>query len=134
VHGVNKGDQSIIDDAVEMLNTLAQDVEAGIIGRLTAAPIAAMVTTPIIDEEFESLTVIQPGIASGFESDDEFEVIEINETVQIASETNSPETAPIDVIAADFELDEIERETIAEYSDDKTKPIELPEKSDNELF
>jgi macrolide phosphotransferase len=134
MHGVNKGDQSIIDDAVEMLNTLAQDVEAGIIGRLTAAPIAAMVTAPIIDDEFESLTVIQPGLASGIESDDEFEVIEINETVQIASETNSPETAPIDVIAADFELDEIERETIAEYSDDKTKPIELPEKSDNELF
>lgn len=131
MHGVNKGDQSIIDDAVEMLTTLAEDVEAGVIGRLTAAPIAAFVAEPIIEEISETFVSI--------ESDDEFEVIEINEVNETVADSEvSLETAPIDVIAEDFELDELaEDDSAAERSgevDDKTKPIELPEKSDNELF
>lgn len=113
MHGVNKGDQSIIDDAVEMLGTLAGDVEAGVIGRLTAAPIAAMVAAPIIEEVTETFVSI--------DSDGDFEVIEISEvfeeTVEESLENEvALETAPIDVV------------------DDKTRPIELPEKSDNELF
>jgi macrolide phosphotransferase len=132
MHGVNKGDQSIIDDAVDMLNTLAQDVEAGVIGRLTAAPIAAFVAEPIIDEVSETFIA--------FESDDEFEVIEITEELSASGveDSVSLETAPIDVISEDAELDEIAREDLAEerssYVDDKTRPIEFPEKSDNELF
>jgi macrolide phosphotransferase len=131
MHGVNKGDQSIIDDAVDMLDTLAQDVEAGVIGRLTAAPIAALVAEPIIEEVSDTFISL--------ESDDEFEVIEINETVAFSDQDSvSLETAPIDVIAEDAELDEIASEDeVAErsnYVDDKTRPIELPEKSDNELF
>ena len=118
MHGVNKGDQSIIDDAVEMLNTLAGDVEAGVIGRLTAAPIAAMVAAPAIEEFTETFAAV--------DVDGEFEVIEINEifedsaeddeAIDAVEESVSTETAPIDVV------------------DDKTRPIELPEKSDNELF
>ena len=109
MHGVNKGDQSIIDDAVEMLNTLAGDVEAGVIGRLTAAPIAAMVAAPVVEEITETFVSV--------EEDGDFEVIEINEVFAESSDDEvSPETAPIDVV------------------DDKTRPIELPEKSDNELF
>jgi macrolide phosphotransferase len=135
MHGVNKGDQSIIDDAVEMLTTLADDVEAGVIGRLIAAPISVAIAEPIITEVSETFISI--------ESDDEFEVIEINETVATieddsAVEFVSLETAPIDVISQDFDLDEVEAEETARersgYVDDKTKPIELPEKSDNELF
>jgi macrolide phosphotransferase len=114
MHGVNKGDQSIIDDAVEMLTTLAEDVEAGVIGRLTAAPIAAAISTPIIEDLSETFISI--------ESDDEFEVIEITDEVSelVSEEEESLETAPIDIVA--------------EAVDDKTRPIELPEKSDNELF
>lgn len=109
MHGVNKGDQSIIDDAVEMLNTLAGDVEAGVIGRLTAAPIAAMVAAPVIEEITETFVSV--------DEDGDFEVIEINEVFAESSDDEvSLETAPIDVV------------------DDKTRPIELPEKSDNELF
>ncbi len=132
MHGVNKGDQSIIDDAVDMLNTLAQDVEAGVIGRLTAAPIAAFVAEPIIEEVSETFIA--------FESDDEFEVIEITEELSASGveDSVSLETAPIDVISEDAELDEIAQEDLTEerssYVDDKTRPIELPEKSDNELF
>ena len=116
MHGVNKGDQSIIDDAVEMLGTLAGDVEAGVIGRLTAAPIAAMVAAPVIEEITETFVTM--------DEDGDIEIIEINEvfeeSAEAAEETDadevSPATAPIDVL------------------DDKTRPIELPEKSDNELF
>ena len=73
------------------------------------------------------------------ESDDEFEIIEINETSSGTADVDvSLETAPIDVIAEDIELDVLadEDSTDARSSqvDDKTKPIELPEKSDNELF
>ena len=103
MHGVNKGDQSIIDDAVEMLTTLSDDVEAGVIGRLTAAPIAAFVAEPIVEEVTETFIAL--------EVDDEFEVIEINEIA-----------------------DEDEAADLSAEVDDKTKPIELPEKSDNELF
>ena len=135
MHGVNKGDQSIIDDAVEMLATLAEDVEAGVIGRLIAAPISAAVSAPIV-EEISDTTI-------AFEADDEFEIIEINESFSASADDSteineSLETAPIDVIAQDLDFDstagedaEIER---TNYVDDKTKPIELPEKSDNELF
>lgn len=109
MHGVNKGDQSIIDDAVEMLGTLAGDVEAGVIGRLTAAPIAAVVAAPIIEEVTETF--------ASMDSDGDFEVIEISEVFEQPVEDEvALETAPIDVV------------------DDKTRPIELPEKSDNELF
>ena len=116
MHGVNKGDQSIIDDAVEMLGTLAGDVEAGVIGRLTAAPIAAMVAAPVIEEITETFVTM--------DEDGDIEIIEINEVFEDSAETVeesdedvvSLETAPIDVV------------------DDKTRPIELPEKSDNELF
>ena len=116
MHGVNKGDQSIIDDAVEMLGTLAGDVEAGVIGRLTAAPIAAMVAAPVIEEITETFVTM--------DEDGDIEIIEINEVFEESAEAAeeaaedevSLETAPIDVV------------------DDKTRPIELPEKSDNELF
>lgn len=113
MHGVNKGDQSIIDDAVEMLGTLAGDVEAGVIGRLTAAPIAAMVAAPVIEEITETFVAVDDA--------GDFEVIEINEVFEEPVEESfvdevAPETAPMDVV------------------DDKTRPIELPEKSDNELF
>jgi hypothetical protein len=135
MHGVNKGDQSIIDDAVEMLITLADDVEAGVIGRLIAAPISVTIAEPIMTEVSETFITI--------ESDDEFEVIEINEAVATAEDDSAVEfvaleTAPIDVIEQDFDLDEVQAQATAiersGYVDDKTKPIELPEKSDNELF
>jgi macrolide phosphotransferase len=116
IHGVNKGDQSIIDDAVEMLGTLADDVEAGVIGRLTAAPLAAMVAAPVIEEITETFVTM--------DEDGDIEIIEINEVFEESAEAAeefdedavSLATAPIDVV------------------DDKTRPIELPEKSDNELF
>jgi aminoglycoside phosphotransferase (APT) family kinase protein len=118
MHGVNKGDQSIIDDAVEMLGTLAGDVEAGVIGRLTAAPIAAMAAVPLVEEITETFVSV--------DSDGDFEVIEITEIIEdlddavendsLIEDEVSLETAPINLV------------------DDKTRPIELPEKSDNELF
>jgi aminoglycoside phosphotransferase (APT) family kinase protein len=125
MHGVNKGDQSIIDDAVEMLATLAGDVEAGVIGRLTAAPIAAMVAAPAIEEISDSFVSV--------DSDGDFEVIEISETLvdetfneEAFVEDSGDDSVSLDTAPIDLEL--------STQVDDKTRPIELPEKSDNELF
>jgi len=114
-----------------MLDTLAQDVEAGVVGRLIAAPIAPVIAEPIVEQFSETFVSI--------DEDDEFEIIEINETTaEITDEAVSLETAPIDVIAEDAKLDEIAEEETQDsrsgFVDDKTRPIELPEKSDNELF
>lgn len=125
MHGVNKGDQSIIDDAVEMLATLAGDVEAGVIGRLTAAPIAAMVATPAIEEISDSFVSV--------DSDGDFEVIEISETLvdETFNEEAFVEDSGDDSVSLDTAPIDLEFST---QVDDKTRPIELPEKSDNELF
>ena len=67
---------------------------------------------------------------------DLLEIIEINETFEDSIEDAevSLETAPIDVVDL-LEEDEItESDLAATPVDDKTRPIELPEKSDNELF
>ncbi|MFM6965859.1 MAG: phosphotransferase, partial [Rhodoluna sp.] len=114
MHGVNKGDQSIIDDAVEMLETLAQDVEAGAIGRLTAAPISTFSEPADFDsiavEETSFEVISLEGNLASLEAEEEFEIIEINEDSEDSEEVSTHAV------------------------DDKTKPIELPEKSDNELF
>ena len=127
MHGVNKGDQSIIDDAVEMLETLAQDVEAGVIGRLTAAPIAAFVAEPIVEDVVE-------GFAS-FEADGEFEIIEINEVVETDDADDEFEVVEVSDATAAIEIvSDSDVDVEVPIVDDKTKPIELPVKSDNELF
>ena len=101
VHGVNKGSQGIIDDALSMLTVLAEDVESGAIGRLSAAPLAAAAAvieaTPAV-EELEIIEVIEI---------EEFEVAEAAEM----TEQSDGETVDL-----------------------ATRPIELPEKSEDELF
>jgi hypothetical protein len=73
-----------------------------------------MVAAPVVEEITETFVSV--------DSDGDFEIIEINEIVEDSEDSEdelveaSLETAPIDVV------------------DDKTRPIELPEKSDNELF
>jgi hypothetical protein len=75
-----------------------------------------MVAAPVIEEITETFVTM--------DEDGDIEIIEINEvfeeSAEAAEESDEDEvslaTAPIDVV------------------DDKTRPIELPEKSDNELF
>lgn len=47
LHGVTRNDQEIIDDAVSMLEVVAEDVESGAIARLTSAPLTTPATAPI---------------------------------------------------------------------------------------
>ncbi len=105
VHGVNKGNQGIIDDAMSMLTVLAEDVESGAIGRLVAAPLAAATATIIAAEALapEGLEVIEVIEVVEFE---EIQVVELEEVESANSE-------PVDLA---------------------TRPIELPEKSEDELF
>jgi hypothetical protein len=44
MHGIAKQDQEIIDDAVSMLEVLADDVATGAVGRLIAKPVSAVAT------------------------------------------------------------------------------------------
>lgn len=102
VHGVNKGNQGIIDDALSMLTVLAEDVESGAIGRLVAAPLAAAAATIIASEVIE------------VEAAEELEVIDLAEDIEV--------------------IEVIEVTEVTEFEDLATRPIELPEKSEDELF
>ena len=46
LHGVGRNDQEIIDDAVSMLEVVAEDVASGAIARLTSAPTASPAGSP----------------------------------------------------------------------------------------
>jgi hypothetical protein len=87
-----------------------------------------MVAAPVVESITETFVSV--------DADGDFEIIEINETFDdsIESAEVSLETAPIDVVEL-LEEDEFAEADLAPAAvDDKTRPIELPEKSDNELF
>lgn len=46
MHGITKQDQEIIDDAISMLEVLAEDVATGAVGRLIAKPVSAVASEP----------------------------------------------------------------------------------------
>ncbi|WP_296630755.1 phosphotransferase [Rhodoluna sp.] len=96
MHGINKKDHEIIDDAVAMLEVLAEDVATGAVGRLTAAPISVINT-------------FEPEVIEFEVEETEFEIIDLN-------------------------ADDAGVGTGAGYESDATRPIELPQKSENELF
>lgn len=96
LHGVNRSDTSIIEDAVSMLTVLSDDVRSGALSKLTA-------TTAVT--------------AAGYST-----LIEPDQT--LAEEVPTSAVDEMQVKPAD-----------AIFEDDlQTKPIELPEKSENELF
>ncbi len=120
LHGVSKSNQDIIDDALGMLGDLAEDVSTGVVGRLTGANFASASASASAqdDAHFEGL------------EDRGLEVIEIEE-IEIDSVEIDIDAVDVDWVAIDE--GEIDSGEIA-VVDDKTRPIELPEKSDNELF
>jgi hypothetical protein len=74
-----------------------------------------MVAVPMVEEITETFVSV--------DSDGDFEVIEITEIIEDTDDQ------------ASFIEDEVSLETAPiNLVDDKTRPIELPEKSDNELF
>ncbi|MEY4980933.1 MAG: hypothetical protein RL174_271 [Actinomycetota bacterium] len=150
LHGVTKADSEIIEDAAQMLEQLAAEVTEGIARPLVSTTAAAIALNSMIEEDAfipEAVERILDGESSGAEfdaaldqaalaedSDDlamaktqAIEIIEVEETVEFDDEieTVSAEEAGADTAAI---------ETISESENTKTRVIELPEKSENELF
>ena len=181
--GVNSGNEEIVDDAVAILATYASDLEEGLLPHLgiVQAPIASIFAdTDLIsdasgsaqDAELDSLEVIevidldQPTLdereseskeESDANSSFEYSDASVSPTDELAHESASPATEPVEVIdILEVELDEIElaeverseadglghessandeaRTAPIKQVDDRTRPIELPAKTDNELF
>jgi hypothetical protein len=118
MHGLNRQDQSIVADAQALLTLLAEEVEAGAVASLSKtvpAIGAASFGSSLIEPDLADQTISEPSY------DDELisEPAEILETaaIELPEQSNSP-TKP----------------ELAVEEDIKTRPIELPERSDNELF
>jgi hypothetical protein len=91
-----------------------------------------MVATPMIEEIAETFVSV--------DEDGDFEVIEIKEVFEESADEVFAESVSDEVFAESvsedaFVDDQVSLETAPiSVVDDKTRPIELPEKSDNELF
>jgi hypothetical protein len=132
LHGKNIDDQEIIDEAVASLQLIASEVSAGTTLTLTASPLAAA-----------------SAVAGGFlaESDaasreesaaaDE-ESVSANDNTETAQIPLAEQEGEVDGSAgADVSSEAHESAPVSESEeeiDDRTKEIELPEKTDNELF
>lgn len=150
LHGVTKADGEIIEDASQMLEQLAAEVAEGIARPLVSSTAAAMALNSMIEEEAfipAAVELILEGEPNSAEFDaalDEtaqkeqfndvamaktqaIEIIEVEETVELVDEIDP-------VSAADADADTAAIETVADADNTKTRVIELPEKSENELF
>lgn len=150
LHGVTKADSEIIEDASQMLEQLAAEVAEGIARPLVSSTAAAMALNSMIEEDAfipAAVERILEGEPNGAEFDaaldqtaqaDKFsdltmaktqaiEIIEVEETVELVDEIElvPSEEADADTAAID---------TVADADNTKTRVIELPEKSENELF
>jgi hypothetical protein len=160
LHGLALQDPEIIADAEEIIADLAQALENDELPPLTKvlAPIAPVI--PLIDlvdagapdaeadeySESSSNFVFETEPSGDVEANSAAETDSADETANEADASNeaeSTETEPIAVLdeqatsdALGANNDDAEEEQIKadEPVDDKTRPIELPTKSDNELF
>lgn len=136
LHGVAVSDEEIIADATAMLETLVSELESGELPHLglVEAPIA-----PIF--EASDLIYDAPGLSQDAELD-ALEVVDLNEAASGSDDSaidqiEDDATAPLQIIE---ELDVVEVVESVDMPDDKgpvddkTRPIELPAKTDNELF
>lgn len=121
MHGIARKDQSIIADASALLALLAEEIESGAVGALSLSPIAATAASFGLavaeadpnENEVEPL----PELSFGF-STESIEFIDSGVTPEVSEETPVAEVAIVEKSAEDT----------------KTRPIELPERSENELF
>ena len=132
LHGVTKGNQDIIDDAIGMLAELAEDVSTGVIGRLNGAAPAAAAAVIEISQTVAPASFAEP-VQAFVETEQTF--VEIEQTIVIdESEDSDAEPFEVSVHTEAIEIIEIEETIAAPAVDDKTRPIELPDKGENELF
>ena len=150
LHGIASNDAEVVEDAKSMFETLVAELEANELPHLglVQAPIA-----PIF--EASDFTFDQAGASEDAELDG-LEIVDLSEDSDAAETKETPpaddSTAPI-LVVEEIEVLEFETsnsdESVEDTStmtepveiitdkgpvDDKTRPIELPAKTDNELF
>ena len=149
LHGLALGDEEIIADAEEIIADLAQALENDELPPLTKvlAPIAPVL--PLIElaeDEVESIETAATSFSyenaeieeASFGSTEPIEVIDpVDADDAAAGDSAEASDADSDVeLEASFSAASAEEPATepVEVIDDKTRPIELPAKSDNELF
>jgi len=120
LHGQKLGDQAIIDEATADLEVLALELNDGLLPKLSSTSFAQLTNaqSAFVAEPFVAETVVQTVDSTG-----SIETID-----QVVVVGGLPSTS-----IGDIETSE-PQEPSAEFVDDRTREIELPEKTDNELF
>lgn len=156
LHGVTKGDAEIIDDAASMLEELAAEVSEGIVRPLISSAAAAVALENLVQEDAFIPAAVER-ILEAENNDRIYDATEREDANETAGDLHLAKTQAIEIISdeitaeitviesdlAEVELEssEVENgdstdpaETETGEADTKTRVIELPEKSENELF
>jgi macrolide phosphotransferase len=118
LHGTQQKDQEIIDEACAELEILAGELADGLLPSLGALSFATLSNT---EGSFVSDSFVAETLVESLDSTGSIETIQ--DVVFVADSVSLAETQP-----------QAQPEVQGEYQDDKTREIELPEKTDNELF
>jgi aminoglycoside phosphotransferase (APT) family kinase protein len=116
LHGTQQKDQEIIDEACAELEILAGELADGLLPSLGAVSFATLSNT---EGSFVSDSFVAETLVESLDSTGSIETIQ--DVVFVAN-------------SGDLAESEAQPEVQGEYQDDKTREIELPEKTDNELF
>lgn len=149
--GVEANDEAIIEDMVAELAVLENELNEFLLPPLgkVEAPIAPIFEASDLDVDAHG-ALEDANLAALEVAEDavEPEVIVVGEEIEIESVAISDATEPVEVVSVataaidlisevedhDASLDDSAPVAAAEPVDDKTRPIELPAKTDNELF
>jgi aminoglycoside phosphotransferase (APT) family kinase protein len=142
LHGKNINDQEIIDEAVASLQLIATEVTEGATVALSSAPIMAasavaggFLAEADSPEQEDTATAQIPLIEQSEDAaDSDYESQVADEAFTFDSEELAPAFDSDVAPSAEDEVEAAAPSEISEDTDDRTKEIELPEKTDNELF
>lgn len=153
LHGVTKADPEIIEDAAQMLEQLAAEVSEGVVRPLITSAASAVAIQNILEEDAfipaavdrildrdpeielaktQAIDIIQVEAESEIDVEAEAEVDDESFVADAAENMDDGDEADVfaTVDAAEAQSDNGE----SAATDTKTRVIELPEKSENELF
>jgi aminoglycoside phosphotransferase (APT) family kinase protein len=153
LHGVTKADPEIIEDAAQMLEQLAAEVSEGVVRPLITSAASAVAIQNILEED----AFIPAAVDRILDRDPEIELAKTQaiEIIQVEAEADIDVEAEAEVDDESFVADAAENmdagdeadvfatvdaaEALSDNeesaaTDTKTRVIELPEKSENELF
>lgn len=139
LHGKLIDDQDIIDEALASLQLIAAEVSNGVAPTLTASPISKLglaaggflAANEVAAADSNGESESQTDAAADVAQVDPEPVLEAEPVLEQSADLERIDQAEPSTPPEDSEASEI---LDAEQPDDRTKEIELPEKTDNELF